>query len=104
MFLNLYEAYDMIPAGWQKAFGKQMIQEIKNTLIKLSIPLDEYIVLEVKEKYGELRWYAAPYNEELEQVYNKYTKLSTTTCIKCGAAGQMNHKLELPLCAKEETI
>lgn len=101
---NLYEAYDLIPAGWQKAFGKQMIQEIKDTLSKLNISVDKYVVLEVKEKYGELRWYAIPYREELETIYNKYTKLSSTTCIKCGAAGQWNRELGLPLCAKEKII
>lgn len=42
--------------GWRIAFGEQMCEEILQELIKWNF-LDDYRILQIKEKYGSLRWY-----------------------------------------------
>lgn len=42
--------------GWRIAFGEQMCEEILQELIKWNF-LDDYRILQVKEKWGGLRWY-----------------------------------------------
>lgn len=51
-----YTEMDSMPNGWRKAFGDQMLREIKEELLKFNF-LDEYRILQIKEKYGTLRWY-----------------------------------------------
>ena len=82
-----YTYLDDMPDGWKRVFGKQMCEEIRNVLIKGGY-LYDYRVIEVKEKYGGLRWYdnGAPssiYNE-LQDIIDKYEKLSYRTCRCCG--------------------
>ena len=40
--------------------------------------------MDIKEKYGELRWYSNWTFDELEKVIDKYANKSVVTCIKCG--------------------
>lgn len=42
---------DDIPVGWKIAFGEMMCEEIKQELIRCNY-LDEYRILQIKEKYG----------------------------------------------------
>lgn len=51
-----YTEMESMPNGWRIAFGDQMLEEIKNELVKFDF-LNEYRILEIKEKYGTLRWY-----------------------------------------------
>jgi hypothetical protein len=79
--------YDLLPKGWQIAFGLDMIEEIDKLLKKYNF-VEKYRILQVKEKWGELCWYtgAMPddlYNEHEILLY-KYIKLSTDVCIVCG--------------------
>ena len=78
---------DDMPDGWRKAFGKDMCEEIRRVLIKANY-LNKYRVVQVKEKYGSLRWYdgCAPSSifHELQDVINKYEEISERTCIRCG--------------------
>ena len=46
--------FDDIPAGWRKAFGLNMMEDIRKELIKVNY-LEDFHVLQCKEKYGELR-------------------------------------------------
>lgn len=46
-------------------------------------PWDEYHILEVKEKYGTLRWLDNG-RAEAQKVVRKYEGLSGKTCINCG--------------------
>lgn len=78
---------DDIPIGWKKAFGKELCQEIKEVLIKTN-NLDNYLVLQVKEKYGALYWQDNMSIPELTAIINKYEQLSKDTCIKCGAPAE----------------
>ena len=47
---------DEIPRGWAIAFGEDIIREINDELVKFNF-VDEYKIVQIKEKFGELRWY-----------------------------------------------
>ncbi len=74
---------DDMPKGWRESFGIEMCEEIKELLIKES-KFEEYQVRQIKEKFGELRWYGNYISPELSEILNKYTKLSRMTCMLCG--------------------
>jgi len=74
---------DDMPAGWRKAFGEQMCQEIMDELVASNL-VDEYRILQIKEKYGELRWYDNGATRKVYDIIEKYTDLSSRTCIACG--------------------
>lgn len=80
-----YTELDTMPAGWKKAFGIPMCEEIREDLIKCNF-LNEYRILQIKEKYGELRWYdgGVPVESKAYDIIDKYTKKSRYTCIRCG--------------------
>ena len=78
-----YTELDAMPDGWRKAFGLQMCEELKQELIKIN-KMDEFRIAQIKEKFGELRFYTNWVTDEIEAIINKYTKLSRKTCINCG--------------------
>ena len=49
-------------------------------------------VLEVKEKFGELRFYTNYSNEEIENLIEEYTEKSLHTCEECGKEGKLRKK------------
>ena len=80
-----YTILDDLPVGWRKAFGILMLDELKEELIKHNI-LHKYRVLQVKEKYGGLRWYVSgyPHESKVNEIIKKYEIISENVCIKCG--------------------
>jgi rubrerythrin len=74
---------DDIPKGWRESFGIKMCEEIKELLIKEN-KFEEYQVMQIKEKFGELRWYGNYTSPELSKILAKYTELSRMTCMICG--------------------
>lgn len=82
-----YTVLDMMPEGWKNAFGTQLCEDIKNVLLKADY-LDDYRIAEIKEKYGQLRWYdygvPEEISDELQDVIDYYTELSEETCVLCG--------------------
>lgn len=76
-----YTEIDAMPKGWFIAFGMQMVDELNEALGDLAY---EYMITDIKEKYGTLRWYDNGNTEAGFQVINKYTNLSEVTCIICG--------------------
>lgn len=78
-----YIELDSMPSGWRSAFGMQMCEEIREVLIKNSY-LYDYRIADIKEKYGELRWYDFGAPEEVHNIIDKYTELSRKICICCG--------------------
>lgn len=68
-----------MPDGWLIAFGNNLLKELKDELIKLNC-LDDYRVIQIKEKYGELRWYGSFYTDTAE----KYCDISRLVCQYCG--------------------
>lgn len=76
---------DEMPDGWRKAFGEMICEEIKEELIKHNC-LDEYLITQIKEKFGQLRWYdnGTPIGCNVSQIIDKYSVLSENICIICG--------------------
>ena len=78
-----YTLMDAMPEGWRKAFGDALLKELKEELVKSGL-LDEYRIVQIKEKYGELRWYDNGNTRKGHDILTKYCVLSGSTCIKCG--------------------
>lgn len=76
---------DEMPDGWRKAFGEMMCEEIKEELVKHNC-LDEYLILDIKEKFGQLRWYdnGTPIGCNVSRITENYSVLSENICIICG--------------------
>lgn len=77
---------DAMPDSWRKAFGIQMCKEIREALIKKLgwKGLFRYRIMQIKEKYGDLRWYDGNSCHEVFEIIDKYSELSSRTCISCG--------------------
>lgn len=64
-----------------------MCDEITAVLKRYNF-LNDYRIIEIKEKYGSLRWYdnGAPEGafEEIGKIIHKYENISERTCIRCG--------------------
>lgn len=74
---------DGIPIGWLIAFGKMMCEEIRRVAIETNC-LDTMRTLDIKEKFGELRWYVCGESSEVADVIDKYAVLSSGVCMTCG--------------------
>ena len=85
-----YTLLDDMPRGWKKAFGEQLCEELKEALVEDGI-LEDYRVAQVKEKFGQLRWYDNCCSEKVYKVIDKYESLSEHTCIECGGEGTMRN-------------
>jgi len=78
-----YTELDSMPVGWVKAFGEQMCEEIKQVLIQLGW-MDEWYIVQLKEKFGAMRLYSNYTCEELDSIIDKYETISEKTCVRCG--------------------
>ena len=78
-------ALDDMPDGWRIAFGDEMMEELAEELKKYDW-LDKYYPVQIKEKYGTLRWYdnGWPADSKILEIIQKYEHLSYSTCISCG--------------------
>ena len=78
---------DAMPDGWRKAFGEQMCEEIQNLLEEADY-VYKYRILQIKEKFGSLRWYSGGVPDSIKKQYDavirKYEDLSGKTCFICG--------------------
>lgn len=84
-FIPTSTELDAMPTGWRKAFGIQMCKDLKKVLKKHNY-LYKYRIIQIKEKFGELRWYSCGSPRDCEYpVIEKYEELSGRTCISCGS-------------------
>ena len=76
---------DDIPVGWKIAFGEMMCEEIKQELVRCNY-LDEFRIIQAKEKFGGLRIYTngEPIDCKVQQIIDKYSTLSENICVICG--------------------
>ena len=79
---------DHLPDGWRKAFGEKLCEDLKEALEEDGC-LDDYHVVDVKEKYGYLRWYDEGGTEKTEKILREYEDISERTCVACGAPATM---------------
>lgn len=85
-----YTWLDDMPEGWRKCFGLQMCDDILAALIESGIKPEDYQIVQIKEKYGSLRWYDNGAPEKVHDVILKYGYLSEHVCINCG-------KIDVPI-------
>ena len=87
-----------VPDTWKETFIPNLIDEIDQVLRKANF-VDEYRILQIKEKFGTLRWYdnGAPeaYYDELQQIIDKYEDISEFTCVVCGKYDREEVKMRL---------
>ena len=76
---------DDMPDGWRVAFGEQLCEELQEELERVNF-VDQYHIVQVKEKYGGLRWYTGgiPRDSKLYDIADKYESISYNICIRCG--------------------
>lgn len=74
--------FDDIPIGWRKAFGWEMACELRDAAE--ADKLEDFYVIQIKEKFGELRFYTSETSEKVEAIIRKYEDLSRKTCVECG--------------------
>lgn len=77
---------DLMPEGWRIAFGEQWVEDIQGAINKIPEDIRWLVyITDIKEKFGYLNSYFSYYTDELSDVIRKYEKLSSKTCIRCGA-------------------
>lgn len=76
---------DDMPSGWRIAFGELLCEDIKNELIKFDY-LDRYQIVQIKEKFGGLRWYdnGVPKGCKVHDILEAYSLISENICMDCG--------------------
>lgn len=86
-----YTEFDDVPKGWRKIVSK-LHKNIKPYLIKANY-LDKFRILQIKEKYGSLRYYTGgiptSVANEINDLINKAERESEHTCIVCGKPAKM---------------
>lgn len=89
---------ELLPNGWSDIVI-EMCGELKKVLIANNI-LDEYEVIQAKEKFGALRWYDS-HPWLTYDVIDKYEDKSERICVGCGnKATHMTKGYILPMCDK----
>lgn len=85
-FPTYYTELDSMDKGWKDAFGMNFCKDLRKALIRTGgyKLLFRFRILQIKEKYGRLEVYCIGYNDEIDKVISKYSKLSEKTCIRCG--------------------
>ena len=81
-----YTWFNEIPKGWRKAFGKQLLKDIKKAgkpYLKEKKWSEIIFWEQIKEKYGELRLYAST-KKDIQKVLDRYELMSSGYCISCG--------------------
>ena len=90
-----YTQLDEFPKGWLKAFGYQMLEEIREDCIEHDY-LDKLIVFQIKEKFGGLRVYVNFHIKELDELIDKAEQKSFSVCEKCGSEENVTTKPNRP--------
>ena len=83
LFLPTYTEWDAVEPGWNKAFGKQYLKELK-TQLKKDKMLYKWRITQIKEKWGRWVLYCNYGSHDLYKIIHKYEDISWNTCIKCG--------------------
>ena len=71
------------PEGWDTLLDA-MAEEVNKALAADGINPNDYVILQIKEKFGELCYYDNGHGEATKKVLEQYYELSRCTCCKCG--------------------
>ena len=77
-----YNEWQALELGWQVNFGWKFLHELNILVQSLERP-DNFRIFQIKEKFGELRFYCSS-DKAIDQLINDYTALSRIICIRCG--------------------
>lgn len=123
--LPSYTELDAMEPGWRQAFGESICKEIRGSLLTTYIRkqnsnsilskirgcckgiklLYTYRITQIKEKYGELRWYAYGDTEDTLKIISKYEYISEHTCIICGKEARYRTRNWIsPYCEKHKPL
>jgi len=73
--------------GWLPRIG-QMLQEIEEYIKKHDLP--EFKILQIKEKFGQLRVYTSMGNEDVYAIIYDATEDVNKSCEICGTEGKLD--------------
>lgn len=91
---------DEFEPGWKNSFGENFCKELDEAIKKDGCE-DTFEFLQIKEKFGSLRLYAAGYYYEgnINKILYKYEELSRYICGHCGKpATRITRGWIYPLC------
>jgi hypothetical protein len=74
---------DDMPSGWRKAFGDIWCEEYQKVLKKEN-RIQEFRVEQIKEKFGQLRFYHNGGSQELHDLTWCFEYISEYICVRCG--------------------
>lgn len=78
-----------------------LLEKIEDVYKKNNRSIEDFIVEQTKEKYGELRFYASSNIPEVNDLIDEYENLSATICENCGKSGSLHtnsNRYMLTLC------
>lgn len=78
------EFKDDIPIGWWNAFGIAYLDDMKEVMDKYNMKYEDFMFIQVKEKYGGLRVYHNGMPEEWDYHEDAWEYISEHTCVECG--------------------
>ena len=103
--------FDLLPSGWVNSFVPRLRERLFNILGSYA---EDFVLLDAKEKFGELRvhwaWRARDYSKsefeytialqnDIDDVLFYYRHVSANTCISCGdKANHFSKKYDVPIC------
>lgn len=70
------------PKGWYKAFGKLMLEDLDKEIKRSN--LKHFTVEQIKEKFGQLRFYNYGGNKKTDEIISAYSIISENVCLHCG--------------------
>lgn len=72
--------FDEAPVGWSPLI-LMIAEEIQPIIDREHL---DYHIFQIKEKFGQLRWYDNGGNKEIQHIIDSYTAASEHICIICG--------------------
>ena len=93
---------DEVPEGWRELFLEKCVK--LSDILDYDYSENEFRILEIKEKYGELRIYytgAECVSKEIDELFEEAKLESKYTCIRCGDKSEtsFSKKFGVPMCA-----
>ena len=92
---DLYSAFGCeCGEGWYQLLHN-LCRELLTLFDKNNVDAEQFRVLQVKEKFGALRFYYSvsllpeDLHTEIRRIINKYENISKTTCERCGQPGKL---------------
>ena len=76
--------------GWYQLLHN-LCQEITDYYNEKGADTSKIHILQIKEKFGELRFYHNGLIEGSEDIIDKYTDISLQTCMSCGNKGKLRN-------------